>query len=149
MPQSLSNILIHLVFSTKNRMLWLPDEWRDDLHGYLGGTVRKMGSELLAVNSVEDHVHLLFPLPRTITVADLVKGMKQSSTQWIREKQGSKAFHWQTGYAAFSISAGHHDAVIQYIGNQREHHQKTTFQDEYRRLLKKCGISYDERYLWD
>lgn len=150
MPQSLANILVHLVFSTKDRAALLQDEWRDDLHGYIGGIIRRCGGDLLAANSVEDHIHLFFPLPRTITVADLVKEIKTGSTKWIHER-GSRDhhFHWQTGYGVFSVSPSHKDAVLQYIASQQEHHRKVTFHDEYLRLLDKYAIQYDERYMWD
>ena len=150
MPQSLSNILVHLVFSTKDRTGWLADDWRDELHGYIGGIIRRCGGELLAAGSVEDHIHLLFPLPRTITVADLVKEIKSGSSRWIHDAPSRpKDFHWQAGYGAFSISPGHKEELIRYIANQREHHRVVLFQDEYRRFLAKYGIPHDERYVWD
>jgi REP element-mobilizing transposase RayT len=150
MPQSLSNILVHLVFSTKDRNPWIEDDWRDDLHSYIGGVVRRCGGDLLAAGSVEDHIHLLFPLPRTITVADLVKEIKAGSSRWIHQEGcRPKDFHWQAGYGIFSISPGHKESVMRYIGNQREHHLTISFKDEYLRLLAKYGISHDERYVWD
>ncbi len=150
MPQSLANILVHLVFSTKDRQPVLQDEWRDDMHGYIGGIIRRCGGDLLAANSVSDHVHLFFPLPRTITVADLVKEIKTGATKWIHERNPRlNGFHWQAGYGVFSVSPGHKDAVVQYIAGQQEHHRKVTFQDEYRRLLEKYNIQYDERFVWD
>lgn len=150
MPQSLSNILVHLVFSTKDRTLWIADEWRDELHGYIGGIIRRLGSDLLAAGSVEDHIHLLFPLPRTVCVSNMVKEIKSGATRWVHESPSRPAaFHWQSGYGAFSISPSHKGDVCQYIADQREHHRKVTFQDEYRKLLGKYGIEYDERYVWD
>jgi putative transposase len=149
MPQSLANLLVHLVFSTKDRAAWLQDEWRDDLHGYIGGLVRRCGADLLAANSVGDHIHLLFPLPRTFAIADLVREIKTGATAWIREKTASRRFHWQAGYGAFSVSPGHKEAVVRYIAGQQEHHRTVTFQDEYRRLLAKYGLEHDERYVWD
>jgi hypothetical protein len=150
MPQSLSNVLVHLVFSTKDRTLWIADDWRDDLHAYIGGVIRRCGADLLAAGSVEDHIHLLFPLPRTISVADLVKEIKSGSSRWIHEENSRpKEFHWQAGYGIFSISPSHKESVVQYIGNQREHHRTISFKDEYLRLLAKYGISHDERYVWD
>jgi REP element-mobilizing transposase RayT len=150
MPQSLANILVHLVFSTKDRAQWIADEWRDDLHGYIGGIIRRCGSDLLAAGSVEDHIHLLFPLPRTITVADLVKEIKTGSSRWIHDGPlRPKDFHWQAGYGVFSISPGHKTDVIRYIADQREHHRTFSFQEEFRRLLAKYEIPHDERYVWD
>lgn len=150
MPQSLANILVHLVFSTKERASMLDDAWRDDLHGYIGGIVRRCGTDLLAANSVADHIHLLFPLPRTISVAALVKEIKTGATNWIQKRDPRCVeFHWQAGYGIFSVSPGHKDAVIQYIARQPEHHRVVSFQDEYRQLLEKYAIQYDERYVWD
>lgn len=150
MPQSLANILVHLVFSTKDRNSWISDVWRDDLHGYIGGIIRRHGSDLLAAGSVEDHIHLLFPLPRTVSVAELVKEIKSGSTRWVHDSSLRPAeFHWQSGYGVFSIGPSHKEELCHYIANQREHHTKTTFQDEYRKLLAKYGIAHDERYVWD
>lgn len=150
MPQSLANILVHLVFSTKDRNPWIADDWRDDLHGYIGGIIRRHGGDLLAAGSVEDHIHLLFPLPRTVAVSELVKEIKSGSTRWVHDSPSRpSAFHWQAGYGAFSISPSHKESVRQYITSQREHHTTTTFQDEYRKLLSKYGIEHDERYVWD
>jgi putative transposase len=148
MPQSLANILVHLVFSTKDRAPVLDDQWRDDLHGYIGGIVRRCGSDLLAANSVSDHIHLLLALPRTTSAADLVKEIKTGSTKWIQAR-ARVAFHWQAGYGIFSVSPGHKATVIQYIAKQQEHHRQFSFQDEYRRLLEKYAIPHDERYVWD
>ena len=150
MPQSLANILVHLVFSTKDRAPLIDDLWRDEPHGYIGGIIRRCGGDLLAANSVADHIHLFFPLPRTITVADLVKEIKTGATKWIHERfPRLVGFHWQAGYGVFSISPSHKSAVIRYIADQQEHHRKVSFQDEYRRLLEKYAIQYDERYVWD
>ena len=150
MPQSLANILVHLVFSTKDRAPLLDDLWRDELHGYIGGIIWRCGGDLLAANSVADHIHLFFPLPRTIAVADLVKEIKIGATKWIHEKfPRMGGFHWQAGYGAFSISPSHKSAFVRYIAEQQEHHRKVSFQDEYRRLLEKYAIQYDERYVWD
>ncbi len=150
MPQSLANILVHLVFSTKDRTSWIMDDWRDDLHGYIGGIIRRHGGDLLAAGSVEDHIHLLFPQPRTVSVSELVKEIKSGSTRWIHESPMRPAmFRWQAGYGVFSISPGHKEAVRRYIATQREHHADVSFQDEYRKLLAKYGIAHDERYVWD
>jgi putative transposase len=148
MPQSLANILVHLVFSTKDRAPLLLDAWRDDMHGYMGGIVRRCGTDLLAANSVSDHIHLLLPLPRTMATADLVREIKTGTTKWIQARS-CEVFHWQSGYGIFSVSPGHKAAVIQYIANQQGHHRRVSFQEEYRQLLEKYAIPYDERYVWD
>ena len=150
MPQSLANMLVHLVFSTKARAPLLDDAWRDDLHGYIGGVIRRCNSDLLAANSVADHIHLCFALPRTITVAELVREIKTGSSEWIQDQDDRlKGFHWQAGYGIFSVSHSQKVAVIQYIAVQQKHHRQVSFQDEYRRLLEKHAIEYDERYVWD
>lgn len=150
MPQSLAQILVHFVFSTKNREPWIADPVRDDLHAYIGGIVQNLSGTLLKAGSVEDHIHLLVVHPRTCSPAEIVEAMKTGSSKWIKTKRPSTAaFHWQNGYGAFSISPSHRSALESYIGGQREHHRKTTFQEEYRELLKKYGIAFDERYVWD
>jgi REP-associated tyrosine transposase len=150
MSQSLSNILVHVIFSTKNRAPWLSDSWRERLHSYIGGIVRGFESELLAINSVEDHLHLLLTLPRIECIADIVKEIKTGSTLWIHKRNKKLAvFRWQAGYGAFSISPSHKRALQKYISNQAEHHRKVSFQEEYRRVLKKYEIEFDERYVWD
>ncbi|WP_367873242.1 IS200/IS605 family transposase [Luteolibacter sp. Populi] len=148
--QSLASLLVHLVFSTKDRKPWLDDDFRDDLHGYIGGILASVGGRLLAAGSVVDHIHLLISHPRTISPADLVKEIKIGSSKWVKERDRSfGAFHWQGGYGMFSISPGHGDQLEKYIANQAEHHRKTTFQDEFRRLLTRYGVEWDERYVWD
>jgi REP element-mobilizing transposase RayT len=150
MSQSLANILVHLVFSTRDRTPWINDEWRDDLHAYIGGVIRRHGSNLLAAGSVEDHIHLLFPMPRTVSVSELVKEIKSGSSRWIHDAPTRpRDFYWQSGYGVFSLSPGHKEAALQYIASQREHHRTTSFQDEYRKLLVKYEIGYDEKYVWD
>jgi REP element-mobilizing transposase RayT len=150
MPQSFANNLTHLIFSTKDRQPWIADDWRDDLHGYIGGIIRRNGSDLISAGSVEDHIHLLFPLPRTVAISEMVKEIKSGSTRWIRESTSRhKGFCWQAGYGSFSISSSHKKAVIEYIAKQREHHKTTTFQEEYLKFLTKNEIEYDVRYVWD
>jgi putative transposase len=151
MPQSLAQIYLHLVFSTKDRVPFLQDEAiRDEIHNYLGGTCNKLGCPSLRVGGVEDHVHILCRLGRGIEVADLFQGLKHDSSLWIKTKSKSLTdFHWQNGYGAFSVSPGHVEALRIYIANQEEHHRTETFQEEYRRLLKIYGLEWDERYVWD
>lgn len=150
MPQSLAQILAHLVFSTKNREPLLADDIRDELHAYIGGIVENQKGTLLKADSVADHIHLLIAMPRTCAPADLVQEIKTGSSKWLKTKSACYAyFHWQGGYGIFSISPSHRPALEKYIGNQAEHHRVVTFQEEYRRLLHKYGIEYDERYVWD
>lgn len=150
MPQSLAQILVHLVFSTKNREALLADDIRDELHAYIGGIAEHQKGTLLKAGSVADHIHLLIAHPRTCAPADLVQEIKTGSSKWLKTKGTQYTdFHWQGGYGIFSISPAHRPALEAYIANQTEHHLKVTFQDEYRRLLNKYSIEHDERYMWD
>jgi putative transposase len=151
MPQSLSIVYIHLVFSTKGRQPFLRDKpVRDSLHAFLGGISKKLDCPPLIVGGVEDHVHLLCRFGRTITQAEWVKELKRVSSGWMKE-QGSdySQFEWQGGYADFSVSQSNLEQVRQYIANQAEHHRKMSFQDELRELLRKHQQEWDERYIWD
>ena len=150
MPQSLAQILVHLVFSTKHREPLLEDALRDDLHGYIGGIITNLNGTLLKAGSVADHVHLLIAHPRTCSPAGLVQEIKTGSSKWLKTcGPRYSGFHWQSGYGIFSVSSSHRPAVESYLDRQAEHHRKVTFQDEYRALLRKHGIEYDERYVWD
>lgn len=150
MPQSLAQLLVHLVFSTKDREPWLAESEREELHAYIGGIVAGQNGALLLAGSVADHIHLLLAHPRTCSPAELVQEIKTSSTKWLKTKGRNYAkFHWQGGYGIFSVSPSHRAALENYIANQAEHHQKVTFQEEYRRLLANYEVPFDERYIWD
>ena len=150
MPQSLSRLLIHLVFSTKNRDRVLTPVIQTELHPYLAATLDNIACPSLQIGGVDDHVHLFFGLSRTRTIAEVVEVVKTSSSKWIKTKGAAFAgFHWQSGYGAFSVSQSDADAVVAYICNQAQHHQKMTFQDEYRRLLERYRVAFDEKYVWD
>ena len=150
MAQSLSQILVHLVFSTKNRDALLADDIRDELHAYIGGIVENHKGTLLKAGSVADHIHLLIAHPRTCAPSDLVREIKTGSSKWLKTRAARyNTFHWQSGYGIFSISPTHRPALEQYIAKQAEHHRNTMFQEEYRSLLNKYGIQFDERYVWD
>jgi putative transposase len=150
-PQSLVQIYVHIVFSTKNRQPFLRDPtFRQRTHAYLRGICENQGSPSLRIGGTEDHVHILFRLSNTLDVATLIRELKRDSSKWIKDENPLLAdFHWQNGYGAFSISPSHVDALIEYIVNQEEHHRRETFQDEFRRLCKKYGVAIDERYVWD
>jgi len=149
MPQSLSVVYIHLVFSTKERRPFLRDsKLRQSLHAYLGEVSKRLDCAPIVVGGVEDHVHLLARFGRTITQAEWVKELKRVSSDWI-QKQGIEDFQWQSGYADFSVSQSNLPEVKDYIARQEEHHQKRSFQDELRAFLRKHGMEWDERYLWD
>lgn len=149
MPQSLSAVYIHLVFSTKNRTPFLRDhKIRTELHKQLGGISKTLECPPLLVGGAEDHVHLLSRFGRKITQADWVKELKRVSNLWLKEEFGLADFAWQGGYADFSVSVSNLDQVRRYIANQEKHHRKTSFQDEVRGLLRKHQIEWDERYIW-
>jgi len=151
MPQSLSAVYIHLVFSTKERRAFLRDKSvRDALHAYLGGITKQLECPPIRIGGVEDHVHVLARFGRTITQAEWVKELKRVSNLWLKDQGREWAgFQWQGGYAGFSVSQSNLDQVTEYIARQDEHHRKQTFQDELRALLRKHNIEFDERYVWD
>lgn len=150
MPQSLSLNLVHLIFSTKDRMSLLTPEIRSQLHAYLATIARHGDGECYRVGGVADHVHLAIRLSRTLALADLVSELKTSSSKWLKEQvPGLSKFSWQRGYGAFSIGPKDLEAVLAYIDGQEEHHRTKTFQDEYRGFLRHYGIEFDERHVWD
>lgn len=151
MPQSLSNVLIHLVFSTKNRHPYLRSpELRGVIAGYMVGILRNIQCPSLIIGAVEDHVHILCILHRTVTIAQLVEEVKTSSSVRIEEEGPAlRDFHWQNGYGAFSVSQSNVPQVRTCVADQEEHHRKRTFQEELRLLLARHGIEYDERCVWD
>ena len=150
MPQSLANLYVHLIFSTKERFPFLSPEVRPDLHSYMATVLANLNSTAVLINSVEDHVHVLFNMGRTVTLAQVVEDVKKSSSKWIKT-QGPKfgQFAWQAGYGGFSVSESNVPKVANYIRNQEEHHRVKTFQEEYREFLTKHNIQFDERYVWD
>ena len=151
MPQSLARIYLHIIFSTRHRRASFQNvSLRTELHKYLGGVCRNHETPSLIVGGVADHVHLLCRMSRTLTVAGLLKELKTESSKWLKTKDDSFFdFHWQEGFGIFSVSPSHVETVRSYIANQEEHHKKTTFQDEFRRILRKYHMEFDERYVWD
>jgi putative transposase len=150
MPQFLSQVILHVVFSTKNRRPWFDPAIRPRMHAYLATVCRDCDCQAYRVGGAADHVHLAARLARTISQADLLEKMKKTSSAWIKT-QGAQYenFHWQGGYADFSIGWSQLDELIRYIDNQEEHHRMRTFQEEYRDLLQRYHILFDERYVWD
>lgn len=148
MPQSLAKVYIHAVFSTKKREPTLGDPWRDELFHVMGGAINNLGCQSLIVGGVADHVHLLFVLSRTIAIADAIGKMKSTSSSWIHDRH-VRDFHWQAGYAAFSVSQSNVEAVRTYIQKQPDHHARVSFQEELRDWMRKYEIEWDERYVWD
>jgi putative transposase len=150
MSQSLVKNRIHLVYSTKRRQPWIPKDHRDGLFAYQAGIFQEWDSPALVIGGVEDHVDALFALFKNHALAKIVEEVKKGSSKWMKN-DGPKNpnFHWQAGYAAFSVSQSNLDPVKQYIKDQEEHHRKMTFQDELRAWLRRHGITFDERYVWD
>ena len=150
MSQSLSQIFLHIVYSTKHRKPFLKgDALLSEVHAYLATTVASLGCPALIVGGVEDHVHLLCRFGRGITVADFIRDQKRASSSWLKTKPRLRDFQWQSGYGTFSVSPSHIRPLTQYIRDQRKHHQTESYQDEFRRLCKKYGVELDERYAWD
>jgi putative transposase len=150
MPQSFAKVYLHAIFSTKNRESLLAGAWRDELYNVLGGTVNNLGCQSLLVGGVEDHVHMLFQLGRTVKIADAIGNTKSTSSSWVNQTRALvEPFHWQAGYAAFSVSQSNVEAVREYVRSQPEHHRRQSFQEELREWLRRYEIEWDERYVWD
>ncbi|MCC7306389.1 MAG: IS200/IS605 family transposase [Acidobacteria bacterium] len=147
MPSTHTSLYFHLVFSTKNRAKLITEHLRNDLYGYLGGTVKNLGGVALVIGGIEDHVHLLVGLNATRRLDHFMRELKASSSGWVRRELNPK-FAWQTGYGAFTVSAGNLERVKSYIRNQEEHHKGKDFQTEYVELLELGNVDYDEKYLW-
>jgi REP element-mobilizing transposase RayT len=150
MPQSLARLHVHLIFSTKKRERLLCQRVRPSLHAYMATVLQNLGCPPVLINSVEDHIHILFDLARTVAVSNAVEEVKTTSSKWIKTQGGEFAgFAWQKGYGAFAVSESNVPTVRQYIAEQAEHHRRKTFQEEYREFLERHGVSYDERYVWE
>ena len=150
MPQSLAKIYIRAIFSTKNREARLAPAWEDELYTVLGGAANGLGCQSLIVGGMPDHIHMLFILGRTISIADAIGKIKSTSSLWINQTRNlGSPFHWQAGYGAFSVSQSSVEDVREYIRGQREHRETHSFQDEFRTWLRRYEIEWDERYVWD
>jgi len=150
MPQSLSKILVHIIFSTKNRQSLLPEKIRPELYSYLASVLQRCESPALKIGGIADHVHILCSLSKNYALAKIVEEFKKSSSKWLKTKGAEfQSFFWQNGYGVFSVSQSDIDVVIRYIEKQEEHHRVMTFQEEYRKFLEKYRVPYDERYVWD
>ncbi len=150
MPQSLANVLVHSVFSTSERRPLIREQVRPELYAYTGGILRNLNCQPVQIGGVADHIHVLFRLARTISIAEAMEKTKKGTSKWIKTQADiSGDFSWQAGYGAFSVSREHEESVAQYIREQEAHHRSVTFQDELRTLLREAGLEFDERYLWD
>jgi len=150
MSQSLSTILVHIVFSTKQRRLLIKPEIEKELHAYLATIFKDCNSPALIINGTSDHIHVLCQLAKTKTVSNVIEDVKKKSSKWIKSKGAEyEEFYWQNGYGAFSIGNSQVPAVRKYIEEQKEHHMKKSFQEELLEFLRLYEVQYDERYLWD
>ena len=156
MPQSLARVALHLVFSAKDRRrVFVVEEMRATTAGYIAGILKNQDCPVIRIGVVTEHVHVLYLQARTKTIADVVAVVKRESSAWIKDQPWARMnpnfaqFHWQNGYGMFSVSESNMKDVAQYIDGQMEHHQRVTFQDEYRASLKRHNVPYDERYVWE
>ena len=150
MPQSLARVLVHIIFSTKNRQRFILPAIEHELFAYMATVLRECGCPALIINGTQDHVHILCSLSRTTAICDLVEEVKKRSSKWAKTKGADfTGFTWQAGYGVFSIGESGAERVRRYIERQKEHHRQNSFQDEYRDFLVRYGVEFDERYLWD
>ena len=149
MAHTYANLLTHVIFSTKDRQPLISRDLKPDLLAYMGGIVRELQGKCVAANSMPDHVHMLFCLPPVLAIAEAVRIAKTNSSRWVHQKSGHRGFAWQTGYGAFSVSQSNAASVVKYIREQEKHHRRVTFQEEFISFLKKNGVAYDERYIWE
>lgn len=150
MAQSLADIIIHFVFSTKDRQPLIQSAVEEELYQYICGVCRNHRCPVISINGVEDHIHLLLQLDKTMSVSKIVSEVKSSSSQWIKTKGESyRNFSWQGGYGSFSVSRRNLEEAKNYLSRQKEHHKKLTFKEELLALLRQAKIPYDEKYLWD
>ena len=150
MPNTFTQISIHSVFAVNGRENFITSEWRDNLHKYISGIIKRNGAKSLAVGGWKDHVHIFFGMPATTCIADFMSVVKANSSKWINEQRFVKGkFQWQSGYGAFSYSKSQRDKVINYIMTQEEHHRIKTFKEEYLKMLSDFEVEYEEKYLFD
>lgn len=150
MPQSLAKLVVHITFSTKDRRPLISPGIREELNAYISGILKRVDSPSIQVSCVADHAHILFRLSRTSALADVVEDIKKGSSAWIKTRGAAfRAFYWQPGYGAFSVSQSNVAAVREYIAAQEEHHRKISFKDEFLALLKRHEVEFDEQYIWD
>jgi putative transposase len=149
MSQSLSDIILHIVFSTKNRQPWIQLSIEEELYRYICGVCRNLSCPIIKINGVEDHIHILLQLGRTRSLSELVSEIKSSSSRWIKTKGATYSdFAWQGGYGVFSVSRPNLDGAMNYLSSQKEHHKTVTFKEELLAMLQRAQIAFDEKHLW-
>lgn len=150
MSQSLVKNYIHIIYSTKNREPFIQDSYQEEIYRYTGGICSDLECYPIKIGGTADHLHILCLLSKKIALIKLIEEIKSHSSSWFKTKDESlKNFYWQSGYGAFSVNPSEIEIVVKYIENQKEHHSKISFQDEYRLFLRKYIVEYDERYVWD
>jgi putative transposase len=149
MPQSLAKVLLHVVFSTKNRQPLISQTFEQGLYAYISGIIDKQGCKLLLAGGTADHIHLLISLSKQIFISTLIGHIKRESSLWVKANRGPRDFYWQEGYGVFSIGQSQVASVMTYIATQKQHHANQDFQDEFRSFLRRYEVEYDERYVWD
>lgn len=147
MPHTYTDLLYHIVFSTKERFPFITKELQSNLYKYIGGTVRGLGGSMVEIGGIADHVHLLVRLKPTMAISNTLRDLKTNSSVWAKEKTNGY-FEWQDGYGAFTVSKSQIEVVKHYIQNQEKHHRTMNFEAEFKALLKRSGIDFDEKYLW-
>jgi len=148
MSRTFTNLLTHLVFSTKDREPLIVSELKPELYAYLGGLARELKGKSLGINGTSDHIHMLISLPPVVSISEALRFIKSNSSGWVHDKWPRRSFSWQLGYGAFSVSKSKMPEVLSYLRNQEAHHRKLTFKEELIDFLVKHEIEYDERYLW-
>ena len=149
MANTYTQIYIQIVFAVENRISLIKDQWREELHKYITGIVQNHKHKLIAINSMADHIHIFIGMKPIQSISDLLQDIKEYSSKWINRNNFVMGhFNWQAGYGAFSYSHSHIDSVVKYIQNQKRHHQKKTFRQEYIEFLEKFNVEYDERYIF-
>jgi len=150
LAHTFTNLLTHVIFSTKDRVPSITVDLKPELSAYLGGIVREIKGKAYSIGGTSDHIHMLISLPPSISISDSLRIIKTNSSSWVHSLDANyRAFVWQTGYGAFGVSKSNASAVITYIQNQEEHHKKVSFKEEFIAFLRKHGIEYDERYIWE
>lgn len=150
MANTYTQIYIHIVFAVKGRYNLIKKEHKEELHKYMAGIIRNKKQKLIAVNSMPNHVHIFIGMKPSIALSDLVRDIKNNSSNFINDKRWVRGrFSWQEGFGAFSYGHSHIDSVVKYIQNQEKHHARKTFKEEYLNLLEKFNVDYKEKYLFD
>lgn len=147
MPHTYTNFLYHIVFSTKERLPLINKELKPRLYDYFGGTVRGLGGIQIEIGGISDHLHILLKLKPTIKFSDFMRELKSNTSKWANEITNGR-FEWQDGYGAFTIGESQIENVRRYIQNQEKHHRRISFEEEFKELLRKSGIDFDEKFLW-